>query len=65
MSNTGGTDRSALEACTLCNRETDDENLCGDQVCRECHKSLSFDDCVSGAWVGEQRRAAGLPAVPR
>jgi len=41
------------------------DERCGDGYCRACHISLSFDDCVSGAWVDEQRREAGLPAMER
>ena len=47
--------------CELCGKPTKNDDLCGDLACRSCHKSLSFEECVSGSWVAEQRRAAGLP----
>lgn len=34
--------------CELCNQES--EELCNDLVCRACHVSISFDDCVSGTY---------------
>ena len=52
---------TAKTKCELCNKPTKDEDLCGDLTCRACHKSLSFAECVSGSWVAEQRRAAGMP----
>ena len=50
--------------CSLCHKNVEhEEDLCGDLACRDCHKSLSFEDCTSGRWVDEQRRAYGLPPV--
>lgn len=51
--------------CENCRIRTNKEDLCGDGYCRECHRSVSFEDCVSGAWVEVQRQNAGLPIVPR
>jgi hypothetical protein len=50
-----------METCELCKKRV--REVCNDLVCRKCHKSLSFEACVSGDWVDEQRRAAGLPPV--
>lgn len=44
-------------------RERDAADVCGDGYCRDCHRSLSFEDCVSGRWFDEQRRRAGLPPI--
>jgi len=46
-------------ACAACKRRV--EERCGDDVCRACHKSLTFEDCVSGRWVECVRKNAGLP----
>jgi hypothetical protein len=51
--------------CASPEREHDESDICPDGYCRECHKSLSFESCVDGSWVDEQRRAAGLPRMPR
>jgi len=40
------------EICAACNEEK--EEVCGDGYCRECHVSLSFDDCVNGTWLARQ-----------
>lgn len=45
--------------CALCGEVV--EERCGDNACRACHKSLSFESCVDGSWVREMRCAAGLP----
>ena len=29
------------------------DEVCGDGYCRECHVSLSFEDCVNGTWVAK------------
>lgn len=34
--------------CSLCDKHADER--CNDDACRPCHKSLSFEDCVSGTW---------------
>lgn len=52
-----------MRNCELCEKPTPDEDLCGDLTCRDCHKSLTFEDCVSGRWVDRQRAAAGLPPI--
>lgn len=35
--------------CTLCGAETDD--YCNDLVCRDCHKTESFEDCVNNVQI--------------
>lgn len=50
-------EKEFIETCLGCG-ET--KECCQDFYCRECHKSLGFDECVDGSWVAEQRRAAGL-----
>lgn len=37
------------KTCEDCGNDVTE--VCGDGYCRECHVSLSFDDCVSGEWV--------------
>lgn len=49
--------------CQGCEDDFEEEEMCGDHFCRDCHKSLSFEDCMSGLWVDQQRIAGGLPAV--
>ncbi len=44
--------------CGLCGKRR--RELCGDLVCRSCHKSLTFEECVSGEWTKKQWLAAGL-----
>lgn len=48
----------SAEQCEQCGRVADE--LCADGYCRDCHVSLSFEDCVSGEWVRRVRRSAGL-----
>jgi hypothetical protein len=45
--------------CYLCRREV--EERCGDGVCRDCHKSLTFEECCDGSWTKDLRARAGLP----
>jgi len=35
--------------CQDCNKEV--EETCGDGFCRDCHVSLSFEDCTTGTWT--------------
>ena len=37
--------------CVNCGELNDPKDVCGDDYCRNCHVSLSFEDCVSGAWA--------------
>lgn len=32
---------------------------CNDLVCRDCHVSLTFEECVDGRWVERQRASYG------
>ena len=43
--------------CNLCHRPVDER--CNDDVCRACHKSLSFEDCVDGTWSAAASRRLG------
>lgn len=45
--------------CENFGKET--EELCGDGFCRDCHVSLSFEDCVSGRWVAQMNIQNGWP----
>ena len=40
--------------CVSCNEEVNE--VCGDGFCRECHVSLSFEDCVSGKWAADKEK---------
>lgn len=44
--------------CTVCGKMTIE--LCGDLVCRECHVSLSFEDCCDGTWAARLDLANGV-----
>ena len=48
-----------MNKCVMCGKETDE--LCPDEVCRECHKSLSFEDCCDGTWSARLELKAGVP----
>lgn len=41
----------------MCNKPA--EELCNDGVCRGCHVSLSFEDCVDGTWSAAMARRLG------
>lgn len=43
----------------LCGKKA--KELCNDLVCRKCHVSVSFEDCVDGTWSARMRIAAGVP----
>jgi len=45
--------------CEICGKMT--EELCPDLVCRDCHVSLSFDDCCDGTWSARLDLASGTP----
>lgn len=54
---------SDLRPCDGCKAIVDHEDegaVCQDGYCRACHKSINFDDCVSGEWARRVRAAAGL-----
>jgi predicted amidophosphoribosyltransferase len=50
-------------ACGGCQKRFDEEDLCQDLYCRDCHKSLSFEDCTSGEYVNSIRAQYGLPPM--
>jgi hypothetical protein len=43
--------------CVLCNKEV--EEVCGGEVCRECHVDLTFEDCCDGTWAARISMAHG------
>ena len=45
--------------CVNCGKLNEPKDVCGDGYCRDCHVSLSFEDCISGAWV--KRMADSIP----
>jgi hypothetical protein len=45
--------------CISCEKEAED--VCGDGYCRECHVSLSFEDCCDGTWV--ERMTTSLKTI--
>ena len=47
--------KTEKEICQDCGREVDE--VCGDGYCRNCHVSLSFEDCVDGTWVAKRMMA--------
>jgi len=38
--------------CVDCGKEVDE--VCGDGFCRDCHVSLSFEDCIDGTWLAKR-----------
>lgn len=52
---------SSKRACEMCNMPNSEDDLCGDGYCRECHVSLSFEECCDGSWARRFRAAAGFP----
>jgi len=45
--------------CVICGKET--EELCPDGVCRDCHVSVSFEDCCDGTWNAKMALRDGVP----
>lgn len=46
-----------MTTCVDCGKRR--KEVCGDGFCAECHKSLSFSDCVDGTWSVKRLRSAG------
>lgn len=46
--------------CVNCKRSTKQEDLCPDDFCRDCHVSLTFEDCCDGTWAAQTRMAGGM-----
>ncbi len=44
--------------CSICHKEVNE--LCNDLVCRDCHKSLDFDECKSGEFNRKFRAVNGI-----
>lgn len=51
-----------MTVCYKCGQPA--AEVCGDGYCRDCHVSLSFEDCVSDRYVNAIRAEAGLPPMP-
>ena len=49
-----------MDRCNICHESAPE--LCNDGVCRPCHKTESFEDCLADKQVNEVRKQAGLPA---
>ena len=47
-----------MPKCVNCGKEVDE--VCGDGFCRDCHVSISWEDCVSGAWVKRNMERMGV-----
>ena len=52
-----------LKECLLCDMPTPEIQLCPDRVCKLCHRSITFDDCVSGDDAMELRASDGFIAM--
>jgi len=50
-----------MTKCALCGKETAEEDLCPDLVCRGCHVSVSFEDCCDGTWAAKNDLRMGVP----
>jgi hypothetical protein len=46
-----------METCLICDNEV--EEVCPDGVCRDCHVSVSWEDCCSGEDFRRRMRANG------
>ena len=44
--------------CVNCGKKV--KEVCGDGYCRECHVSLSFEDCVNGTWAARSNMRLGF-----
>ena len=44
--------------CIICEKETDE--LCKDQICRECHITCSWDDCTNKTFEAKVLISNGL-----
>jgi len=45
--------------CVICKTKVDE--VCQDGVCRPCHKSISFKDCMNHTWDANLALKAGIP----
>lgn len=53
-----------METCYKCGKPA--EELCPDLYCRDCHESLTFEDCCDGTWNARQAlRVHSIEAVRR
>ncbi len=45
--------------CRDCHKEVNE--VCGDGYCRNCHVSLSFEDCMDGTFTANILKNMGTP----
>lgn len=50
-----------MTECNICSKRV--AEVCGDGVCRDCHKSLTFEACCDGSWIKKFREALGEPPL--
>lgn len=43
--------------CDICKQPA--AEVCHDGVCRSCHKSVTWDDCVTGTWNARKLLSLG------
>lgn len=48
-----------MKKCHICNKEV--EEVCPDGVCKGCHKSVSWEDCMDGTWNANVLLRSGYP----
>ena len=47
-----------MNKCVMCDKETDE--LCSGLVCRDCHVSVSWDDCVNRTFDADLALKGGM-----
>ena len=61
MNNTPLTQKEeqTMPTCEICNTEVDE--VCGDGVCKYCHTTISWEDCITGTFTAKVLLAEGIP----
>lgn len=49
----------AILTCVGCGNTV--EEMCGGEMCRDCHVSITWDECIDNTWADELHRQYGLP----
>ncbi len=49
--------------CSICGQFA--AEVCSTEVCRDCHVTESFEECMADVQVNALRRSRGLPEVER
>ena len=52
-----------MVTCSICGLRVSRDDVCSTLACRACHKSISFEECVSGSAMNRLRVRAGLPPM--